>query len=95
MLVWRVGQVPWRIEGVPALKFSGQRNETFQARGRGAHQTPQSLRSITICCLVKCVVGLQELAGYVADGVPRVEISTLFVDKAEGTLGRCAMECIS
>jgi len=47
---------------------------------------------MTICCLVKCLVGLQELAGKLADGVPRAEVSTLFVDKAEGTLGRYAVE---
>jgi hypothetical protein len=37
---------------------------------------------------VKYVVKLQELAGKLADGVPRAKVSTLVVDKAEGTLGR-------
>lgn len=35
MLVWRVGQVAWRIEGLPALKFNGQRNESLEDMGRG------------------------------------------------------------
>jgi len=43
---------------------------------------------MTICCLAKCVVKSQELAEKLADGVPRAEVSTLLVDKADGILGR-------
>ena len=34
MLVWRAGQVAWSVEGFPALKFSGQRSESLEDRGR-------------------------------------------------------------
>ena len=42
MLVWRAGHVPWRVEGSPALKFGGQRNEILEDRGRG--NTPNTAK---------------------------------------------------
>ena len=48
---------------MPALESRHQRDERLVMGREGAYQEPQSLRSMTICCLVKCVVGLQELDG--------------------------------